>query len=1060
MRLLTGPAGSGKTTFVLDRFREALRARNDAVRLLVPTATLARHLQNRFAREGFVFRRDLIQTFSAFVETWAADLHQAPDSVLYLIVEEAARRVARPEFARVVHMPGFCASLARTIGEFSSAGCDSARLVSCLPEAPLSAAFLAVYEEVDRELLQRGLALRARRLAHAAERIAREGLGGIAAIWLDGFHALPDPELDVIAAMARHADLTLTFDGLDSRLAAMGFREERLPRSRPSPAKLLVKAPSIEREVEEIARRILEQSGAGRPFREMGIVVRAKETYVPILRSTLDRFGIPARFYFDSNLEDHPGVRFLTGVMEALLSGWDHDETLAALRLAPQFADSNIMDRFEFAVREQAPNAGLPSLRAKIAHPTPSPNPGGTGVSASQPASSRPLASPPSPQLVNTASDVGQVGNLRPIFNRPADAVRAAPKRPLPVEAAEQLTHLLDELGALEAWLPLKLTPPDWAARFRTLRNLLEQSPLPVSSHEMALEWRAQATALDLFDEALDEAAESFSARPSAPNRQPPTPKAHERNERGPRPPSPNLRPFAPGPWPTDPDERDRSEPKPQPPAPSPREQSELDLPAFWRAVKSVLRLKPLRLDDRRRNVVHVLSAPEARQWVLPVVFVCGMVEKDFPQFHRQDPFFPDAARCSLNARGIRVRTAAEFEREERALFDSAITRATLLVTLFYAEFNSRGDRNLPSIFLEDLILPTQEFRAVRPQPRQAPSVPGPVEIRTPAFLDFLRQKTATVSPSALESYMQCPFQYFGGRVLRLKPAPVRPEDRLDFLTQGNIVHAVLAAWWATRHDLEALFQQIFESALREKKIPPGYHTERLRNAMIEDLQTFAAADRWPRDAFQSSMEEKFQFPLDDSVQVSGKIDRLDVGPGGIAYVIDYKYSGAQRTKERLKNENLVQAPLYLMAAEKLGVNPAGMFYIGLKGGIVYAGWKDQSLGGTGVSACQPAESRPLASPPGPRLVPNPQPPTPNPAPIPYDGDPFPEGWLEHAGERTLQVVQKIRQGRIEVAPADTDNCRFCDCRDVCRVETQEVGRTPWSARDPLVALFPSTEPA
>jgi ATP-dependent helicase/DNAse subunit B len=381
------------------------------------------------------------------------------------------------------------------------------------------------------------------------------------------------------------------------------------------------------------------------------------------------------------------------------------------------------------------------------------------------------------------------------------------------------------------------------------------------------------------------------------------------------------------------------------------------------------------------------------------------MVEKEFPLFHRQDPYFPDAARSMLNAAGIRVRTAAEFEREERALFASAITRATLLVTLSYPEFNSRGDRNLPSLFLEDLVLPTQEFRAVRPQPHHAPSLPRPEEIRTPALLDFLRQKTATLSPSALENYLQCPFQYFGGRVLRLKPAPDRPEERLDFLTQGNIVHEVLAAWWAERQGLEPLFEQILGRVLEERKIPRGYHTERLRNAMLEDLQAFAAADHWPRDGFASRMEEKFVFPLDESLQISGKIDRLDIAPDGSAYVIDYKYSRAQRTKERLTNENLVQAPLYLMAAKKVfGVKPAGMFYIGLKGGIVYAGWNEARIPGM------------------------------------PDGRPFPQEFIQHAGERTLQVVEKIRAGHIEVAPADVDNCRFCDCLDVCRVETHQGG--------------------
>src|SRR5215831_1685084 len=112
MRLLTGPAGSGKTRFVLECFREALRARNDSVRLLVPTATMAEHVQHALAREGFVFRRSLVQTLNGFVETLTRDLRQAPETVVYLTVEAAVRRVKRPEFARVAEMPGFCASMA------------------------------------------------------------------------------------------------------------------------------------------------------------------------------------------------------------------------------------------------------------------------------------------------------------------------------------------------------------------------------------------------------------------------------------------------------------------------------------------------------------------------------------------------------------------------------------------------------------------------------------------------------------------------------------------------------------------------------------------------------------------------------------------------------------------------------------------------------------------------------------------------------------------------------------------------------------------------------------
>src|SRR6185312_1650706 len=289
-----------------------------------------------------------------------------------------------------------------------------------------------------------------------------------------------------------------------------------------------------------IARRILEQNAAGRPFHEMGIIVRAAETYVPLLRSTLERFGIPARFYFDSKLDQHSALRFLTGALDAMLSGWQHDETLRVLRLAPRLADSTAMDRFDFAVREQVPNTGLAELKLLAGE------------------------------------------------NQP-------------------LLKLLDGLAALDAWRAQALTAADWAARFESLRSLFRPArPQEPADPELALAYRSQAAALDAFQKAIVETATAIDP------------------------------------------------------------QIKLPFPEFWQAAKAALRLTPLRLRDGRRNVVHVIGAHEARQWSLPVVFVCGLVEKLFPQFHRQDPFFPDSARMRLNAAGIRVRTAAEFEREEQ----------------------------------------------------------------------------------------------------------------------------------------------------------------------------------------------------------------------------------------------------------------------------------------------------------------------------------------------------------------------------------------------------------
>jgi ATP-dependent helicase/DNAse subunit B len=873
MLLLTGPAGSGKTHRILEQFRDALQRHDSGVRLLTPTATMARHLQNQVAREGFVFRPGVIQTLSRFVDSFAADMPQVSEPLLYLIVEEAARRVNRPEFARVVRLPGFCAALARTMEELSSAGCDAERLAESMARkgspAPLGEAFLAVSREIDRELGRRGLAMRSRRLAHAAEQIAREGHPGIRAIWLDGFYALPDPELAVIGAMCRHADVTLTLpataitEPTRERLLAMGFVEETCAWEPAQPRIELCATPSIEREADEIARRILEQSAAGRPFRDMGVIVRSPELYQPILRATLDRFGIPARFYFDAELSKHPLTRFLAGIVDALLGGWDHAQTLAVVRLAPGIE----CDEFDFAVRERMPGSGLAELKTIAAEGAR----GGGG------------------------------------------------------EAANSVAGLLESFERLEPWRTAVSTSNEWTAQLKSLRELFAPVRPAPGSRETAVIARSQAAVLELFGAAMDEAAEALGERP-------------------------------------------------------------VDLNEFWRAAKSVLRLTPLRVEDGRRNVVHVLGAHEARQWRLPVVFVCGLVEKQFPKFHTQDPFFPEAARTQLRQAGVRLRTASDFEAEERFLFDWAVTRATESLTLTYPQCDARGQQNLASLYLEGVAGVRSPWKSVAPQPaRQHGARHAPAVIASPDLLQQVALQHQVFRPTGLESYLQCAFQFFGRYTLHLQPPPARPEKRLDFLTQGNVVHAALAELHGNPAAIEEVFDTVFARICEERRVPPGYRTEACRQRMLADLRALVEDPDW-LGGYEIRTEQKFQYKLGPDVEIKGRIDRMDVTPDGGAYVIDYKYSGAQNTNNLGKNGNLLQPQLYLLALERFfELRPEGMSYWGLKGGIKRTPW------------------------------------------VPSDP--------AQAIETALRIVSEVRGGRVEPGPADSDKCRFCDYRDVCRFE-------------------------
>ncbi|MEO7650893.1 MAG: PD-(D/E)XK nuclease family protein [Bryobacteraceae bacterium] len=875
MLLMTGPAGAGLTAEVLRQLRELLLRGESNIRLLVPTATMAEHIRNLLAREGFVLRPNLILTLSQFIAPWVEDLPQASGPALYLLVEKVIKTLDLPAFERVADRPGFITAVAQVVEEFSTAGCDSDRLARNLPETPFAPPFLQVYRAVERALFERGWGMRSARLMWAASNIRSQGLPGIGAVWIDGFFAFAEPELEVVKAIAARARVTVTLplapggEAARTSLLRAGAVQQTFPAVAVSPAVTVFHAPTEAREADEIATRIVAEARMGREFREIGIVVRNPEIYLPLLRASLERFGIPARFYFSAMLADHAIARFLCGVVRSLLSGWSYAETLAALRLA----EGSGSDAFDFTVREKLPGRGLGGLR----------------------------------ELAG--------GNM-------------------------EVARLLDGFAEIEAWRGQSHTPAVWSERLKTLRSLVhEPRPGEDTSREQAALWRGQSSALEAFDTALDEAAKSLAGA------------------------------------------------------------GRIALTEFFETVNTVMRLTPLRVPDRRRNVVHVLSVYEARQWELPAVYVCGMVERQFPRSHNGEPLFPEAARLSLVRAGIRVRTAAEHEREERFLFDLASTRATRSLTLSYSETDSRGTRNLPSLYLDARPSePAGEF--ARPA-AQLISLAGPVAIRNPELLAWLMERHKVVSPSSIESFVDCPYQFFSGKTLRLRTRPLRPEERLDFLLQGGIVHLILAEWTKQRQDIEPLFDRLFAAECESKSVRMGYRTEVLRRQMLDNIRRFTDEVVLPLSS-ETRTEEKFLLKLDETLSINGRIDRLEILPGKRALIIDYKSSGAERLGSNLKK---LQGPLYVLAVERcMDLRPVGMLYIGLKKVIKRVGWAhpDETFG-EGLAELTPELG-------------------------------------DVAGRTVKAIVSEVREGRIEPKPASIQVCGWCDFRSVCRYDIAVEG--------------------
>lgn len=858
MRVLLGPPGSGKTAKVLDEFCPA--ARDGSARLVVPTATMATHLQHTLARRGEPIAPSSITTLARFAATLSPGAPAADSATLALLVEQ--QLPSHPDLFPSSHdTAGLPAAIAAAIEELANSGChaDQWEALSRL-DHQFDHAFGQLYHRVEQALSAARLRLRATLLEQAAARVRQQG-PGVDAIWFDGFSQFSKTELALIEALGARARLTVTLpewkgvEELIPQLAKDGARIERLQVKRAAPAIHRIHAATREREAEEIALRILDEHGRGRPWREMGIVLRNEAAYLPLLERTLYRAGIPSRAYFGTSLRSEPVTIFLRRFVAAAASRWDGERTIDLLR--------------------------HPLCRAR-----------------------------------------------RAVAGRPwIDAIQA-----LPLQGLERLEAISRSAARLllpfEGWPEMKLPPAEWAQQLSNLASLLEP---PTADGEVTPE-RLRALRLTAagFRAILDTAS--------------------------------SIAPLLP--------------------------QDAVPLKEFWDRVEDAFSRARIYPADPRRDVVHILDVQEARQWELPVVFVCGLLEGDFPRRPGPEPLLPEPLRLTLGRHGFPVRTRADREDEEIFHFEIARTRATEKLFLSWPSANEKGDPTLSAFVLEspglgqENVIPARRLR-VRParEPRRAPRP----SLQSATALDSVRAIHSSLAATAIESFLQCPFQFFARHTLGLQPLPPRPAERIDQLWLGSLAHQILAEWHRRRCDIATLVDEFWDRELHRSRLTETHRSILSRAAMKRCLTAYAADPRL-HDGWQLRLEEEMEL-CESGVRIRGRADRVDISPQGDCIVYDFKYSGAQSIRSR--EDISVQGGLYAEALARMeNLRPAGIFFIALKDD------------GKRTGAGGPEQARET---------------------------------IDEALAKTRTAIGQIHSGRIDVAPALGDLCNWCEFLDACR---------------------------
>jgi ATP-dependent helicase/nuclease subunit B len=275
-------------------------------------------------------------------------------------------------------------------------------------------------------------------------------------------------------------------------------------------------------------------------------------------------------------------------------------------------------------------------------------------------------------------------------------------------------------------------------------------------------------------------------------------------------------------------------------------------------------------------------------------------------------------------------------------------------------------------------------------------------------------------SASQLETYIDCPFQFFCKYVLKLEPAERRDEIDEDYTQRGSKIHDMLQRLeemkcaGQDRPDLEELERAVIDEVMRPEQIDASEVDLGLREIdrrrLIQTLRFYRFQHlKYEGDPSGRPIPHRFEVAFGEersgnpsleigrglrAVRLQGKIDRIDIvdGPEGRGFrVIDYK-SGLGPSVSDVRSARRLQLQLYAMAVERLGLAEQGL-----------------ELQDVGYWALRKEGYRPIAF----------------------------EDWQQAQAAIELYVaelVDRLRRG-IFVVDSQVDGCEgFCDYRAICRI--------------------------
>ncbi|MEX0586218.1 MAG: UvrD-helicase domain-containing protein, partial [Pirellulales bacterium] len=123
----------------------------------------------------------------------------------------------------------------------------------------------------------------------------------------------------------------------------------------------------------------------------------------------------------------------------------------------------------------------------------------------------------------------------------------------------------------------------------------------------------------------------------------------------------------------------------------------------FFAAVREILRAQPLDEPCDESGCVRVLEAPSVRSLDVPYLFVAGLSEESFPARMGEDHVYQEYERRHLAELGLPLSHGAQRSSDEKLLFYEVITRARRRLWLSFPSLDDAAEPLLASPFLAEV---------------------------------------------------------------------------------------------------------------------------------------------------------------------------------------------------------------------------------------------------------------------------------------------------------------------------------------------------------------------